>query len=96
MKDDDEKGGKDDQGYTPIACGLYSEYELAIMHRETLRLHWRDASGMDHIERVIPKDLQTRNHCEYLIAEPCVDDGAEGSPLELRLDRIISKEQEQP
>jgi Rho-binding antiterminator len=87
MSDDD-----DSNDYTPIACGLYSEYEVAIMHRETLRLHWRDASGMDHIERVIPKDLQTRNHCEYLIAKDCAD----GSTLELRLDRIISKEQESP
>ncbi len=88
MSDDD---GKDDKGYTPIACGVYSEYEVAILHRETLRLHWRDAHGMDHIERVVPRDLQTRNHCEYLIAEDCAD----GSMLELRLDRIISKEQEQ-
>ena len=93
MSDDDDK---DTDDYIPIACGLYSEYEVAIMHREILRLHWRDASGMDHIERVIPKDLQTRNHCEYLIAEACVGDGADNSTLELRLDRIISKEPETP
>ena len=87
MSDDDDKGG---EGYTPIPCGLYSEYEVAIMHRETLRLRWRDGAGMDHIDRVVPTDLQTHHHCEYLIATDCAD----GSRLELRLDRIISKEQE--
>ena len=86
MSDDDDKGNDD---YTPIACGLFSEYEVAIMHGEILRLHWRDASGMDHIDRVLPLDLQTREHCEYLMAEDCAD----GSRLEIRLDRIISKEQ---
>ena len=88
MSDDEN----DNSDYTPIACGLYSEYEVAIMHREILRLHWRDGEGMDHIDRVIPLDLQTRNHCEYLLAEDCAD----ASRLEIRLDRIISKEQEQP
>ena len=86
MSDDDDKGGDE---YKPIACGLYSEYEVAIMHRETLRLRWRDAGGMDHIDRVMPTDLQTRNHCEYLIATDCADD----SRLEIRLDHIISKEE---
>ncbi len=88
MSDDDDKGS---DGYTPIPCGVYSEYEVAIMHREILRLHWRDETGMDHIDRVIPLDLQTRDHCEYLQARDCADN----SRLEIRLDRIISKEQEQ-
>ena len=86
MSDDEDKGSDD---YTPIPCGLYSEYEVAIMHRETLRLHWRDERGMDHIDRVIPQDLQTRNHCEYLIAEDST-----GGTLAIRLDRIINREQE--
>jgi Rho-binding antiterminator len=90
MSDDDDQGkSKGNDNYTPIPCGLYSEYEVAIMHREVLRLHWRDDDGMDHIDRVMPSDLQTRNHCEYLIAE----DSAGGS-LEIRLDRIINREQE--
>lgn len=81
----------DDDGndYTPIPCGLYSEYEVAILQRQRLRLQWRDANGIDHIDRVVPTDLQTRNHCEYLIAE-----NHEGAKLQLRLDRIISHEQE--
>ena len=88
MSDDD----RPDDDYTPIACGLYSEYEVAILHRELLRIHWRDEQGLDHIERVIPTDLQTRDHCEYLIAEDCVD----GSTLAIRLDRIFHFEREQP
>lgn len=74
----------DEDRYTPIDCGLYSEYELAIMHRRRLRVHWRDAAGTDHIERVMPRDLKTENRCEYLIAER-----QDGSLLSLRLDRIL-------
>lgn len=71
--------------YTPIPCGLYSEYEVAILHRTPLHLSWRDEHGAEHNERLIATDLQTRNHCEYLIAE-----NHEGKPRELRLDQIIS------
>lgn len=85
---DDDKGESD---YTPIPCGLYSQYEVAILHRDTLRLHWRDAAGMDHIDRVLPTDLQIRDHGEYLLGED-----ANGTALAIRLDRIISHEQEQP
>jgi Rho-binding antiterminator len=73
----------DDEGYTPIDCGVYSEYELAIMHRRRLRLHWLDEEGGDHIESVMPQDLRTEEKREYLIAER-----EDGSPLKLRLDRI--------
>ena len=76
--------------YTPIPCGLYSEYEVAILHRTPLQFTWRDEHGAEHSERLIATDLQTRNHCEYLIAE-----NSEGTPRELRLDQIISHTQEQ-
>jgi Rho-binding antiterminator len=71
--------------YTPIACALYSEYELAILHRRRLRLHWRDAAGMDHIEFVRPIDLRTREGEEFMVLE----DGRE-----LRLDRIVEHRNE--
>ncbi|MFO7593500.1 MAG: Rho-binding antiterminator [Pseudomonadota bacterium] len=74
----------DEQGYTPIDCGLYSEYELAIMHKRPIRLHWQDEAGEDHVESIMPKDLKTADKREYLIAER--DDG---STFELRLDRIL-------
>ena len=78
-----------DDDYTPIQCGLYSKYEVSILHREILSLHWRDDDGLDHIDRVTPTDLQTRNHCAYLIAT-----NSEGDRLEIRLDRIISRNKE--
>lgn len=52
--------------YTPIACATYSEYEVAILHHERLRLHWRDESGLDHLEVIEPVDLQTRDHAEFM------------------------------
>jgi Rho-binding antiterminator len=73
----------DDQTYTPIDCGVYSEYELAIMHRRRLYLHWQGDDGANHIESVMPKDLKTEEKREYLIAER-----QDGSTLKLRLDRI--------
>ncbi len=74
----------DDDNYTPIDCGVYSEYEVAIMHCRRLRLHWQDESGTDHVESVMPQDLETRDKCEYLIAQR-----QDGSTLQLRLDRIL-------
>ncbi len=73
----------DDENYTPIDCGVYSEYELAIMHRRTLRLHWLDEQGDDRMESVMPKDLKTEEKREYLIAER-----QDGGTLKIRLDRI--------
>lgn len=74
----------DDDNYTPIDCGLYSEYELAIMHRRPLRLHWQDEQGGDHIDHVVPQDLETADKREYLIAAR-----QDGTTLRLRLDRIL-------
>jgi Rho-binding antiterminator len=74
----------DDDNYTPIDCGIYSEYEVAIMHRRRLRLHWQDDAGIDHVESVMPQDLETRNKCEYLIAER-----QDSTTLQVRLDRIL-------
>ncbi len=70
--------------YTPIPCGLYSEYEVAILHRTPLLITWRDGQGVTHHTQLIAKDLETLKGCEYLIAED-----REGKTLELRLDQII-------
>ena len=67
--------------YTPIDCGLHSAYELAIVHAKRLRIYWRHKNGQLHVEVVKPRDLQTRNHAEYLIAQQ-----QDGAQLELRLD----------
>jgi Rho-binding antiterminator len=79
----------DDDAYTPIACGLYSEYEVAVLQRRPLLLQWRDELGQLQTERLIPRDLQTRNQCEYLIGE-----NREGVTLAVRLDRILHTEPE--
>lgn len=73
--------------YKPIACGLYSEYELAIMRRSRLRLAWQDADGAYHIGYLIPLDLYTRQRVEYLMARD-----HHGQQHEIRLDRIISSD----
>lgn len=72
-----------DDEYQPIACGLYEGYELAIMHRQRLRLTWLDPQGMTHLDAVVPKDLRTQAGAEYLIAL-----ASSGSTLKIRLDLI--------
>ena len=69
--------------YMPVDCGLHSEYELAIMHRQALKLSWHDSDGRNHTQTVLPADLRTRNHEEFLAVT--TEDGA---VQEIRLDRI--------
>lgn len=71
--------------YTPIDCGAYSEYEVAILHRQRIRLTWRDEEGDERTDVVLPQNLTTEDKREYLIAS-----GSDGSPLRIRLD-FISK-----
>ena len=35
--------------YQPISCDLYSQYEVAVMHRTPLRVRWRDTDGVTHL-----------------------------------------------
>ncbi|MFN2308263.1 MAG: Rho-binding antiterminator [Gammaproteobacteria bacterium] len=69
--------------YTPIDCDQYSAFELAILRGWRLRIAWRDAAGLSQVERLLPRDLQTRRGEEFLIAET-----AAGERLEIRLDQI--------
>jgi Rho-binding antiterminator len=71
--------------YQPIACGLYSQYELAIMHRTPLTLSWRGNDGLSHLETLVPEDLQTCKGEEFLVAR----NGA-GEQFRVRLDRILA------
>lgn len=77
---------KDDNHYQPISCALYSEYELAIMHRQKIRLAWRE-DGQTRIATITPLDLLTRERQEFLIAED-----HEGRRLQIRLDYIRSQD----
>jgi Rho-binding antiterminator len=70
--------------YTPVDCGLHSEYELAIMHRDKLTLTWCEADGKTCSDTITPTDLRTRNSEEFLVVS---DSG--GMELEIRLDRIL-------
>lgn len=74
-------------GYTPIDCELYSNFELAIIRRQRLRIAWRTSDGTFHLTTLLPCDLQTRKHAEYLVAR-----NNDGTTRELRLDRIIRVE----
>jgi transcriptional antiterminator Rof (Rho-off) len=69
--------------YTPVDCGSYARYELAILRRHRLRLTWRDPAGLTRIETVRPLDLQTRAGEEFLL----IEDSA-GRKARIRLDRI--------
>lgn len=69
-------------GYVPISCDLHSEYELAILRRQRLRLVWADGNVL-HDEVVLPLDLKTARHEEYLICHAKDD-----TLREIRLDHI--------
>lgn len=73
----------DDNDYTPIDCDVYSEYEVSILHRQRLRVRWRDDGGADHVETLRPTDLETREGKEFMTA--LTDHGEE---RRIRLDRI--------
>jgi Rho-binding antiterminator len=78
----------DDQPYTPISCEAYSRLELHIMHRDTLRMQWRENDTVIHVEPLWPSDLKTvKNSGEFLIARD-----TKGRRLRIRLDRIIGFE----
>jgi len=79
----------DDIPYTPISCEVYSQLELHIMHKDSLRMQWRESDIIIHIEPIQPYDLQTiRNSGEFLVARD-----VKGSDVKIRLDRIIGFEQ---
>ncbi|MGD8515207.1 MAG: Rho-binding antiterminator [Granulosicoccaceae bacterium] len=70
--------------YTPISCASHSEYELCIMHRQRLRLTWRDETGAQRVGVVSPVDLITRERVEYLLVKD-----EHGEQKQIRLDKII-------
>ena len=74
---------KQENSYQPIDCGLHSSYELAIMHKLMLQLCWTETDGQRRVANVLPLDLITREHCEYLIGQT-----NDGELHHIRLDRI--------
>ena len=76
---------KDENQYQPISCELYSEFELAIMQQQQIKLVWHEA-GQTRIATVKPLDLKTKNHQEFLLAKD-----HQGKALQIRLDYIRSQ-----
>jgi transcriptional antiterminator Rof (Rho-off) len=69
--------------YKPIACSLHDEYEIAIIHRKYLNIKWLDDTGVNHTDKVLPKDVLVKNKEEFLVAY--TQDNRE---LCIRLDKI--------
>ena len=74
------------QAYAPINCDRYSEYELAILHRQKIHLRWHE-ENVHYDQIVLPTDLRTLNHEEFLICR-----GDRGETLKIRLDHIQKME----
>ncbi len=55
--------------YRPIACGIYSRLEVAILHHTPIGCTWTDTEGRRHEGGLLPVDLYSRDHAEYLLAE---------------------------
>jgi len=70
--------------YKPVSCAIHSEYELAIMHNQSLHITWQDSNNEHQTLFAIPDDLFTRDHAEYLLITDVT-----GTQLELRLDKIL-------
>ncbi|MHB1528315.1 MAG: transcriptional antiterminator, Rof [Acidiferrobacteraceae bacterium] len=68
--------------YRSIPCAEYDRLELAILHRERLRLRWSEG-GVEHLERGQPLDLVTEKGAEFLVFR-----GLKGATLRVRLDRL--------
>ena len=70
--------------YQPISCANYDHFEIAILHGQCLRVTWHEEQSLVHVEILRPRDLQTRNGEEFLLAETQT-----GVSIELRLDKIV-------
>ncbi len=68
--------------YQPISCAQHDVYEIAILHRQRLRLVWREGATL-HDDVVTPMDLTTHQGEEFLIAHSPTHDA-----LKIRLDYI--------
>lgn len=72
--------------YKPISCGDYDVYEIAIMHRQRLRLSWHE-DNVVYDQTITPTNLETRTGEEYLLFRD-----ADGVVRRVRLDHIRKAE----
>lgn len=71
--------------YQPVTCELHSQYEVWIMHKTLLDLIWLDFEKGKTIMQVMPVDIKTHQHEEFLQVQ-----GPQSEPISIRLDRIVS------
>ena len=70
--------------YQPIACALHERLEFSVLRKIPLELHYADEMG-SYQERVLPIDVATRDHAEWLKFKR-----ENGEVAEIRLDLIVS------
>jgi len=70
--------------YQPIACALHERLEFSVLRKIPLALHYADEKG-NFRERVLPLDVITRDHAEWLKFQR-----ENGDVAEIRLDLIVS------
>ena len=76
-----------EQEYLPIACMQHERLEFSVLRRIPLMLEYR-LEGADRVEKVMPLDVATRDGAEWLKFRR-----QDGSVEEIRLDRILSFEE---
>lgn len=70
--------------YQPIPCATHERLEFSVLRRIPLFLEYEGSEGRVR-EQVLPRDVATRDHVEWLKFRR-----ADGSEVEIRLDRIVS------
>ncbi len=70
--------------YQPIACILHERLEFSVLRKMHLELQYVDQTGNCQ-ERVLPLDVVTREHAEWLIFKK-----ENGEVAEIRLDFIVA------
>ena len=73
--------------YRPISCVAHERLEFAVLRRQKLRLHLRDADGSEQALLVLATDVATRDGAEWLSYR----DEA-GNAGVVRLDYIVAAE----
>ncbi|NNG14011.1 MAG: transcriptional antiterminator, Rof [Gammaproteobacteria bacterium] len=70
--------------YIPVSCERHSEYELAIMHKQTLVITWNDEQDKTRHQQLMPYNIVTEQKAEYLLVK-----NIHGENKKIRLDKII-------
>lgn len=54
--------------YKPVSCEIHSQYELAIIRGQQMRIRWQVNENESLTEILKPYNVVTRQGSEYLIA----------------------------